>query len=238
MPIAPLHEPLVEIHEPLDDLSDRRIFAVDVNKDALHVVRRLDRQRHVATEQRRWHFVAVGAEVMQERIPQRRLRKPCLHALAVRTALRIPLERRPAFLAEYEFDLAKLMGLETASRLEPIPKREKVKRRHLLEHVDLRDQRFQNRQDALERCSGERRVVGAQQLLEIIQLVQHFLEPQLIDLVDDDEQGLVMLERTRTWLLEREQLFELQVTRVRDRHQAGLGRYWFSVAYGSGQGSG
>ena len=68
--------------------------------------------------------------------------------------------------------------------------------------------------------------------------MQHFLEPQLIDLVDDDEQRLIMLELTRPRVLEREQLFELQVTRVRDRHQAGLGRYWFSVAYGSGQGSG
>src|SRR2546427_5524342 len=146
---------------------------------------------------------------MQKRIPQRGLPKPRLHALAVRTALWVPLERRPTFFAEHEFDLAKLMGLKAAPRFEPIAEREEVERRHRLEHIDLRDQRLQDRQNPLERRRGKRRVIAAQHALQEVELVQDFLEPQLIDLVDDDEQSLVMLERTGPRVLEREQLFEL-----------------------------
>jgi len=39
--------------------------------------------------------------------------------------------------------------------------------------------------------------------LEIVELMQHFLEPELVDLVDDDEEGLVVLELPGPRLLER-----------------------------------
>jgi hypothetical protein len=41
--------------------------------------------------------------------------------------------------------------------------------------------------------------------------VQHLLEPQLVDLVDDDEQRLVMLRALRERLLQRKELIELEV---------------------------
>ena len=95
------------------------------------------------------------------------------------------------------------MRLKAAARLQPVAERQKVERRDRLQHVDLRDQRLENRQNALERGAGERRVVRAQQLLQVVELVQDFLEPQLVDLMDDHEQSLIMLKLTGTGGLER-----------------------------------
>ena len=52
---------------------------------------------------------------------------------------------------------------------------------------------------------------------DAIELVQQLLEPQLVDLVDDDEEQLVVFGTLGTRLLQREELVELQVVRVGDR---------------------
>ena len=114
------------------------------------------------------------------------------------------------------------MGLKAAARLEAIAEREKVERRHCLEHIDLRDQGLENRQNALEGRGGERRVVAAQHVLQEVELVQDFLEPELIDLVDDDEEGFVVLELPLARLLQREKSVELEISRVGNGHSRGL----------------
>ena len=48
--------------------------------------------------------------------------------------------------------------------------------------------------------------------------MQDLLEPQLVDLMDDDEQRLVVLGTLGERTLEREQLVELEIARVRDGH--------------------
>src|SRR5947208_5251533 len=159
---------------------------------------------------------------MEERIPQGRLAEPPLDALPVLTAFWIALKRGPSLFAENELDLAKLMRLKAAARLQPVTKRQEVEGRDRLEHIDLRDQGLENRQNALERGRGQRRVVGPEQLLQVIELVQHFLEPQLVDLMDDDEEGLVMLELAGTGRLERQELVELQIVGIGDGHSLGL----------------
>ncbi len=47
-----------------------------------------------------------------------------------------------------------------------------------------------------------------------VEFVQQFLEPQLIDLVDYDEQHLVVLPRLGKQLLERDQLAYFEITAV------------------------
>ena len=49
-----------------------------------------------------------------------------------------------------------------------------------------------------------------------VELVQQLLEPQLVHLVDDDEEHLVVLGARGSRLLEREQLVDLQVAAVGD----------------------
>src|SRR5436189_6368383 len=140
---------------------------------------------------------------MKERVPDRRLVEPPLDLFARLTPLRVTLERRPPLLANHELALAELVRLEATAGLQPVAEGEKVERGDRLEHVDLRDQRFQNRQNAFEGRARQRRVIRAKQLLEKVQLVQHFLEPQLVDLMDDDEECFVVLQLARPRRLER-----------------------------------
>src|SRR5262245_23460236 len=60
------------------------------------------------------------------------------------------------------------------------------------------------------------RLVGAKERHHPIELVQHFLEPQLVHLVDDDEEHLVVFGAFRARLLQCEQVVEPQVGVVRD----------------------
>ena len=52
-----------------------------------------------------------------------------------------------------------------------------------------------------------------------IDLVQHLLEPQLVDLVNDDEQHLVVLGPVRARPLQREQLVDREIAAVGDRQR-------------------
>jgi hypothetical protein len=58
-----------------------------------------------------------------------------------------------------------------------------------------------------------------EELREMVQLVQDLLEPELVHLMDHDEEHLVVLRSLREGALEREQLVDLQVFGVR-RHDA------------------
>src|SRR5262245_27235309 len=59
------------------------------------------------------------------------------------------------------------------------------------------------------------RVVRFQELDDAIQFVQELLEPELVHLVNHDEQRLVMFGTCRTGLLQRQQLVDLEIAGVR-----------------------
>ena len=106
---------------------------------------------------------------------------------------------------------------------EPVPEPGELGRRHGLQHVELRHHDLQDGQRPAQRAHGVRRLAGLQLGLQPAELVQQLLEPQLVDLVDDDEQHLVVLGRPG--LLRREHLVQPQVTGVGD----GLGHGWRTV---------
>ena len=58
------------------------------------------------------------------------------------------------------------------------------------------------------------RVVGGQQLTHTIELVQQLLEPQLVDLVNDDEEELVVFGPGGARLLQGEEIVHAQVAAV------------------------
>src|SRR4051812_48942021 len=138
---------------------------------------------------------------MQERVPQRRRFVAARERIVRAAALRKSCDGRLVFGAEQELYLAELVRLEPARRFEPRAKAEKLERRHRFEDVELRDHHFENGQDALQRVLRARRVVGGQQLRDPIELVQQLLEPQLVDLMNDDEEQLVVLGTFGTRLL-------------------------------------
>jgi hypothetical protein len=57
-------------------------------------------------------------------------------------------------------------------------------------------------------------LVGIHRRANRLELEQQFLEPQLIDLVNDDEQQLVVGRRIRQQLLETQKLVEFQIGAV------------------------
>ena len=92
-----------------------------------------------------------------------------------------------------------------------------LERRHRLEHVDLGDDRLQDREDPLHRHERRTAVADLQPVLEPPELVQEHLEPELVHLVDDDEEQLVVLGPLRQRLLGREEVVQVQVRRVGER---------------------
>ena len=155
------------------------------------------------------HRVPFARQVAQERVPQRRLLIAALQRDPRAAALRKAANRAVRLHAEHELDLAELVGLKTARRLEPLAEREELERRHRLEDVQLRDHDFQDGQDPLQRVLRAVRFVVFEQLADAIELVQQLLEPELVDLVDDDEEQLVVLRPLRARLLQRQQLVDL-----------------------------
>jgi hypothetical protein len=97
--------------------------------------------------------------------------------------------------------------------------RKELERRHRLEHVDLRDHYLQDREHALQGVERARRVPPLQERLQIVDLVQQLLEPKLVNLVDDDEEGLVVLRPVGDRPLERKELVELEIAGVGNRHR-------------------
>ena len=57
---------------------------------------------------------------------------------------------------------------------------------------------------------------ASKQPLHVVELVQHLLEPELVDLVDDDEEQLVVLGPVGARLLEVEELVDVEVAAVGD----------------------
>jgi hypothetical protein len=68
--------------------------------------------------------------------------------------------------------------------------------------------------DSLEVVTGLMRIAGEERVSNGFELEQRILEPQLVRLVDDDEQQLVVCRRIREEALKREQLGDPQVRAI------------------------
>src|SRR5262249_24600162 len=129
-------------------------------------------------------------------------------------------ERIGTFVAEKEFEFTELARLKSRGMLQPVAETAERHRGQCFENIDLLDHDLHDGADAFERPDGLVGPVGAEVLLDLIQLVQLQLEPELVDLVTDDEERLVMLRRRRARLLQLEELIELQVGAIGQVHGA------------------
>ncbi len=126
--------------------------------------------------------------------------------------------------AEAVLDHPELHALEPRRRHEQVAEVEEVERRHRLQHVDLVQQQALDLGDAVQVADGAQHVAigddAGEDVDDGVELVEDLLEPQLVRLVDDDEQQLVVgvaavLVADR--LLARQQPIELQVVVVVQR---------------------
>src|SRR3984957_16328146 len=212
--IPPLLHPLVQVDQQLAHRGGVGVLVVDLLQHLLHRVRGRQRLSHVAAARVRGHVVALPGQVAQERVEQRgpghRGRDPG-PLRAVRGVLR-DHHRVPA--AQHRLELAELRRLEAARGAKRVPEPGELGRGHRLQHVELGHHGLQHGQHPAQRAHGVRRLARLELGLQPGQLVQQLLEPQLVDLVDDDEQHLVVLGRPG--LLRREQLVQPQVAGVGD----------------------
>jgi hypothetical protein len=219
VPVAPLLDTLVQVHEALAELRVAGVVAVDADQQLLQARRGLDGRGRIAIELIGRHLVPLAGQVAEERVPQRGLGPAPLQrrtAGALRRARNGPAVLDP----QLELELAELVRLETAPLLEPLAKGHELERRHRLEDVELRDQHLQDREHPLEGVLHARQVARREEALDVVDLVQDLLEPELVDLVDDDEQHLVVFGPVGARTLEVQQLRDAEVGGVVD----GLGR--------------
>src|SRR5712691_9063737 len=83
------------------------------------------------------------------------------------------------------------------------------------------------------------KAAGRKIALYFLELMEQLLEPELVGLMNDDEQHLVVLGRGRARVLKREQLPQIEIGRVgqRRRHDAMLHAMRVHVNLGSARGS-
>ena len=132
-------------------------------------------------------------------------------------------------VSKQKLKLAKLRALEPTRTREETPEREKRHRRHRLKHIDLLHHRLQDGQHALERCARRLDLIRDQALRESIAFMQLLLKPQLVHLVNDDEEHLVVLKSSRRRIvrrgdLQREKFRNFEVTAVGDLHAASVAK--------------
>ena len=111
--------------------------------------------------------------------------------------------------------------MEAAGGIEVIAEGVEFLRRHRLEHVDLVFEQPLNRVDAAEILADLERFAAAEMAHRRFDLVQHLLEPQLVDLMDDDEEQLVVVRRVALRNLQREQLVDVEIRAVGQRGRWG-----------------
>ncbi|MCY3819124.1 MAG: hypothetical protein OXH52_07160 [Gammaproteobacteria bacterium] len=125
-----------------------------------------------------------------------------------RGAFRVRLQHRWPLVPRNELDLAELRGLETAGGAEAFAERSELEWRNRLHDVELADEHLHDPDRTLQRRRGPVGLILRQQVPGVLQLMQHALEPQFVDLVNDDEQRLVVGAGKR--LLQRQEFSDLQ----------------------------
>src|SRR5256885_998333 len=117
-----------------------------------------------------------SSDVCSSDLPQRRFAVPGLEPAPALASFGVARDGCGVLRAEDEFELPELERLEPAPGLEPVAERQELERRHGLEDVDLCHHHLEHGENPLQGVQRPRRVVVAQQLLEIAELVEHLLE--------------------------------------------------------------
>ncbi len=110
---------------------------------------------------------------------------PVLESLAFWTLE--PIQLDAVLDAEGELDLAELAGLEATGVGQERAETRKFGRRHGLQDVDLSDESLQDLQHTLQMVACRIHFVVVQFGDNEVEFVQELLEPEFVDLMDDDE---------------------------------------------------
>ncbi len=110
-----------------------------------------------------------------------------------------------------ELKLAKLNRLKAAGRIEVVSKLVELLRRHRLQDVHLLFEQPLDRVYPAKVLADGGQVVAVERRQGGVHLVQDLFEPQLVDLMDDDEEHLVVMRGTRKRPLQGEKLVNFEI---------------------------
>src|SRR4026207_1125883 len=100
-----------------------------------------------------------------------------------------------AFVSEQKFQLPKLDRLKYLCRPQQGTKTRKGRWRHCLEDIHLCHQRLHDGSSALEGMNRAEEIACGKILFNFFKLMQQLLEPELIGLVNDDEEHFIVFRR-------------------------------------------
>src|SRR6267378_3458796 len=96
------------------------------------------------------------------------------------------------FVSEQKFQLPKLDRLKSRCRLESVTETRKGRWRHCLEDVHLRHQRLHDGASALEGMNRAEEIPCGKIFLNFFKLMQQLFEPELVGLMNDDEEHFIV----------------------------------------------
>src|SRR5436309_14565446 len=95
------------------------------------------------------------------------------------------------FQTRRKLDLPKLHRLKPTRRIQLVAKCQKADRRHAFQNVNLLDQELFDLDDAFDRARGGGQAIVVEKLYRRVEFVKYLFEPQLVRLMDGDEEQLV-----------------------------------------------
>src|SRR5438132_4301653 len=104
--------------------------------------------------------------------------------------------------------------MKSRRRLEPVPKTLERRRRHGFKNIHLGDQDLHNCAYAFECVNRAEKIARGKISIYLFELMQQLLKPQLVRLMNDDEERFIVLRRRGTRFLKRQQLLQIKITRI------------------------
>src|SRR5581483_10717588 len=219
VPVPPFLKAFVEISHQLKQNGAFGRGFIEPQNFLLHPFVRAIGLRDIAILQIRGNLHAAGFKEIVEMIHHTARVEQLLQSLVLRKIGLQILKCRGAFVSQSKLNFPKLHGLKTRSRFQSIAKTGERRGRHRFQNIHLSDQNLEDGAHALERVNGAKQIAGGKIALYLFELVEQFLKPKLVGLMNNDEKHLVMFGRTRARLLQREQLLQIEVAGVREWHR-------------------
>src|ERR1700683_2358534 len=123
------------------------------------------------------------------------------------------------FQTAQEFDLSKLLGLKATCRIQFAAEGEEVRGKHGFENGELIDEHAHDFGAAAKQTRGFVNTIarsrisarGAKVGNHGVEIAQKLLEPELVSVMNDNEQQFVVMRRGRDWVMERQQFRDAKI---------------------------
>ncbi len=235
--ITPFLETFIQVNESLKQERKFRIIPVRMHHRRLHNFGWFVLCSHIPLQGARIEMTSMNKKI-KHRVPQAWLVQRILNPGPSIGAGHKGIQNTGITATQDRLQFTELGGLKSTRGIETITEAIELKRGHRLEDVDLGHQCLDDGADTSEKMKSHVNVSRIDDLLGAREFMQNRLEPQLITLVNNDEQQLIVLWTIRQWHLQIQEFVHLEVTAVGNVwhafsvgvKQRGAGKYRSGVA--------